>query len=462
MKTRRVEVLDIARGASIWLVVLGHSVSFGAQAASLNNALGAFRMPFFFFIAGVVFSLGTGFRASLIKRVDALYKPFFVVVLALGVVHMLSGKAGAAEVLMQLAWGTGGLLDWHPLWFLPHLLLLFVMMAGLVVYVVPMLTCRWQCATLLLSMLAAGVVVLRCFDDRGLPFSADVALVSCAYMLLGYMLRSQVKAFDSSCGVAYASAAGFAALAVVLPDRLNFNARVYDNVPESTVVALAGIFMMLNVCWLFSKVASLRYAFVFCGQRSLFILLFHTPFVFHVENLLQRIGSPALAMTGGVIAGVLGPLVLLEIAERIGPLRMLLLPQPKPDMPGAAGLLDDRSGPALRCPASQSFSGRATTRRKLPNGSRLDAAAPASRGMPARRHAATLKPAFAPTLEPCTNLASRPSARAPPRVPRRTTPASTACGPWRSCRSSSSICTPPGFPAGSSAWTCSSLSLASW
>jgi hypothetical protein len=49
---------------------------------------------------------------------------------------------------------------------------------------------------------------------------------------------------------------------------------------------------------------------------------------------------------------VLGPLVLLEIAERIGPLRMLLLPQPKPDMLVAAGLLDDRSGPAPRHPVS--------------------------------------------------------------------------------------------------------------
>ena len=75
---KRIQWIDIAKGISIILVVYGHS--------GLNNVpiigswLHAYRMPFFFFVSGLLFS---GAKYSTIvpflrKRIKTLYRPYFL------------------------------------------------------------------------------------------------------------------------------------------------------------------------------------------------------------------------------------------------------------------------------------------------------------------------------------------------------------------------------------------------
>ena len=53
----RLATIDIAKGLGILLIVLGHNRIFSIYEINLANFLGSFRLPFFFFIFGVTFSI---------------------------------------------------------------------------------------------------------------------------------------------------------------------------------------------------------------------------------------------------------------------------------------------------------------------------------------------------------------------------------------------------------------------
>lgn len=327
MTTQRVGLLDVARGLSISLVVLGHSAIFQADDADLNKVLGAFRMPFFFFMTGVLFSASSGFWATVWRRADACLKPYAVVVLVIGMSQIIRGKADVSAVLFKLFWGTGSVLDWPPLWFLPHLVLLSAFLWVLIAYVVPMLGALQRVA-LLVCMLFCGVSLLHAIDPRGLPMSANTLPWSSAYMLLGYFLASGVKRFTSTRGQAVTSVLLFVFLATTL-DIGPLSSGHYGNAFRCTMLALAGIFMMLNVCWVITKIPRLSAPLVHCGQGSLFILLFHIAFLKAEPHLVGFGLPPGYAVMLSVALGVVGPLVMLWIANRVALLRMLLLPQPR-------------------------------------------------------------------------------------------------------------------------------------
>jgi fucose 4-O-acetylase-like acetyltransferase len=307
------------------LVVLGHSAIFQANDAELNKVLGAFRMPFFFFMTGVLFSAAPGLWDTVWKRADACLKPYAVVVLVIGASQIIRGKADASEVLFKLFWGTGSILDWPPLWFLPHLFLLSAFLCVLIAYVVPMLG-TFQRMALLASMLVCGVALMHISDARGLPLSANVLPWSGAFMLLGYFRAAAVKRFTSTRARAFTSVLLFMLLATNL-DIGPLSSGHYGNAFRCTLLALAGIFMMLNVCWVITEIPRLSAPLVHCGQGSLFILLFHIAFLKAEPHLVGFGLPPGYAVMLSVGLGVVGPLVMLWIANRVALLRMLLLPQ---------------------------------------------------------------------------------------------------------------------------------------
>jgi polysaccharide biosynthesis protein PslL len=129
MRTRLL-LLDNAKALGIVLVVLGHSWLMQEPLRDVNVVLGSFRLPFFFFISGAIFPVSRGVRNIAWQRADAWLKPFFVVVVAMGLWHAIRGAGSLEKTLVQLAFGTGFTLEWGPMWFLPHLWLLCVLSAA--------------------------------------------------------------------------------------------------------------------------------------------------------------------------------------------------------------------------------------------------------------------------------------------------------------------------------------------
>jgi fucose 4-O-acetylase-like acetyltransferase len=126
VKQRRLLDIDRAKGLAIILVVLGHLVS---REPPLGNewytkllvAIYVFHMPFFMYLAGVVFAHGdnlekpqANFRRYLFKRAERLLIPFVVMGLVILVIKLVASRFlyvdkipdGLLDGLIALVWNT--------------------------------------------------------------------------------------------------------------------------------------------------------------------------------------------------------------------------------------------------------------------------------------------------------------------------------------------------------------------
>lgn len=345
--TRRLETLDVGKGVGILLIVLGHNALFVSEHGNLNDFIRSFNLPFFFFVSGVTFVLGTrSLKTVAWMRADALLKPCAVVIVLAGMLRVLSGAGGVEEVLLGLLFGTGFTLLWTPIWFLPHLWLLNVSTAILLRHGVLYLRTWARRIGMLLLLAAAGYLVLLQFDstadnpaclrmrtftaalfDCGLPFSADLLLLTGVFFLLGHFLANRVRLMRHNWMLLSLVCAATLALHHFLGYTIDFNQRRYDSLLISTLQALCGIYMMLSVCsLLLSCFAPVGKVLSYLGRGSLFILIFHGSLMLKLEAWLPRwIDHAYLAVALAMAISVALSLMLWELSKRsrIGTLLML-------------------------------------------------------------------------------------------------------------------------------------------
>lgn len=353
---QRLAMLDVAKGIGIMLVVLGHNPFFHSEYSAYNEFIGAFRLPFFFFMSGVTFPVSAGVGSIMRSRTSAWLKPFFVVTVIVGLCRLLSGAGTVEEMLLSAVYATGFTLIWEPMWFLPHLWLLYVFAALVMGH-----GARWlsgwvrQVAWLLLLCVAGsyvfdafnapldhaacwagnkhfGLHLLRC----GLPFSVDLVLLTAVYFFAGSFLSAQVKAFRFD-------AVGFAlGVAVVVGMflasgyRIDFNYRRYDHVLFSTIGAFAGIYAMLGLCSMVSRSAMLARHLSQVGAASLFILMFHAYVMDKAGNVVVRLGgTPAATGLVSYLVALGVPIGMLYLCKKNRYMTALLLPRRRRAATGA-------------------------------------------------------------------------------------------------------------------------------
>lgn len=184
-------------------MLLGHNWSALHDPEQPLNYVASFRMPLFFFLAGLFLKPAMNFTKLVAWKADALLKPYAVTLLALGTVHVLTGKTDAANYLAGRVYGNGATVPWMPLWFLTHLF---------AVYLFGWACCRllhlpsqrpWVQGAFLAMLVWAGFQILDVFWQLprqgytsvtglldgpfplpGLQFSADLLPVSGAFSCL--------------------------------------------------------------------------------------------------------------------------------------------------------------------------------------------------------------------------------------------------------------------------------------
>ncbi|MEW7850098.1 acyltransferase family protein [Massilia aurea] len=352
----RLTTIDIAKGIGILLIVLGHDAGFDRNFPQFSDFLGGIRMPFFFFISGVTFSLG---RRSLtdiaIMRADAWLKPFVVVVTLFGCLNILRGTGTLEGLLLALAYGTGFTLSPRAVWFLPHLWLLYVSCSALFMYGNYLFSTGIRRVASLVLLLVLGYAFLGVFNNPyedtacfkmtefstalfncGLPMSADFLLITSVFFILGVFMSATVKSFKFSLlhlGVA------LGAVIVVwfsFNDSMNLNHRRYDDLLGTTALAFSGIYLMLGLSGLLGKMAWAERGLIFIGRGSLFILLFHMPILYNFPAILARIPPLKSAVEAtALLCAVVVPLVIWQVCKRFKITRALFFPVYKRGQPAA-------------------------------------------------------------------------------------------------------------------------------
>ncbi len=360
---QRNPTVDVAKAFGIILVVFGHNWIVDHRYGELARVMSSFRMPLFFFVSGVFLTDSKRFGAFVLKKADALLKPYFMVMAAVGIVLIANGSVSGTEYLAKIAYGNGQSIHaaagmaMLPLWFLPTLFVTVVF--SLTILRLAKQTSS-KTAFLVLSaviLLGVGIRYVDYFlwldisrlaqgdggfwadfwaDKRlfGLPFSVDLLGITAGFMLMGHLMRNQVKTMKFDPILFFVALAIFASLHYFYDESIDLNKRYYGHWLIASLQAIIGIYLTISASELVSRSEVFRRFMMYIGSAGLFILMFHQLFQYNIFNWLSY-WSEMNYMNGLVAlgAGVALPLLLLEVVKRQHLLSALLLPMKPKNFP---------------------------------------------------------------------------------------------------------------------------------
>lgn len=295
---RRALHIDVAKGLSIIFVVAFHS-DLRELYPSVIVSISLFLMPLFFLLSGVFFSWIAPPKIYIFRKFDALLKPYFFIYLVyfLTLYFLIDKDVRFWEVRGAL-YGNGDTIPWTPMWFLTHLFLVFIFAYFLVRYIKILDSVLIGFAFSIL-MIFVGTEVVDSFWYRdvslgalsmalpGLPFSADIILISSGFFLIGTLLRDEIINFQFSVLKLGFSVGIFLLISVFGDAHVDLNKRVYDNPLLATIGAFSGIYAIVSISFLISFSHLFSRIFSVVGKSSLFILIFHLPVMNLISSLLS-------------------------------------------------------------------------------------------------------------------------------------------------------------------------------
>lgn len=342
----RVKHIDVIKGISIILVVLGHSHWVLEQSTKANTIGLSFRMPLFFFAAGIFFKPNMSFGTLFWEKLDALVKPYAVTLLLLAPYQLWLLEESAHKVLVGIAYGNGETIIWSPMWFLPHLFVAFLFAWGFL-RVTKLEHASWQRQTLVMTLLLASGYTftmhlwpysVATFAPNanwygnelvrlGLPFGIDIVMLSSFFFLLGFLLKARIVHFRFRPWWFALALLFFVGMHVRFDYALHFFGRRYDHLLWTTLIALAGIYTMTGLAWFASQQPLLERVISFVGYNSLFVLIFHWYLQQKAYSIFINPLGAVLANILGAVLAIVGSLLFAAIIRSNSVTAMLWLPQ---------------------------------------------------------------------------------------------------------------------------------------
>src|SRR5262245_35059642 len=301
--SERVRTIDIAKGIAIVGVAFQHS-HLDNFLPGLNQSLGLFRMPLFFFLSGIFFNEAINLRDLVLSKTDSLLKPYFVTLGAFLLIDIMLGRQFIPD-LKGILYGNGETITWvspwaRPLWFLTHLWVLFIF--SYLVFSITKIQNKpcYLKVLLVVLFLTAGAAIVdkfwrlpinmhgRIVQIPGLPFSVDLVFISAAYFISGRFLREHVKSFKSKLSFVFLALSSFILIAILTSAEIDLNSRIYHEPLASTIAAYLGIYLILSLAYFFNQQTLSARVICYAGEASLFILIFHLFFERQVHSILSH------------------------------------------------------------------------------------------------------------------------------------------------------------------------------
>lgn len=297
--------VDVVKGMAICGIVLAHS-SLKQALFPFVSAMGYCSIPLFFFLSGVFLSTRQSFSTFLYRKTDILMKPYFAVLFLYFIFMLFSDLPLPEASFSGILYASGKSIPWIfiPMWYIPITWLTFV-----AAYLLIKNTNidEWHIIVKfawVIILIGLGWFLLPEFWDQtytlfgtyryhfeGLPFSADLLLVSLAFMLTGYFLKDKAKSFKMSWLIFFIASMTFLYIFNNTHIRLNLFDRAFDNPAMTISAAICGAYSLFSISELICKSAWLSKIFIEIGRASLFILIFHL-FIHASGRMLMREYAP--------------------------------------------------------------------------------------------------------------------------------------------------------------------------
>ena len=337
--SKRIEYLDAAKGIGILFVVLGHN-HIKLDYPIIYQVVYSFHMPFFFLLSGMFFKTDYGFLELARRRFNSLMKPFLAYMVVVYAGSIFFTKVDLPTIfgrILKALYAGPNTLEWVPLWFLPHLFLINIFAFILIKFAYDRLPHLWMRALFLVAILGAGVATLQLFwpinftlsnhdfEFYGLPWSADLLLVTTAFFIAGYEIRrtclDQITDSAYAKWIALAALVLFAGLNIMFDSTIDFYIRKYSFVVNTLEALSASVLILYLAKSLERGPARVFNTFKYLGAASIVLLIFHfVPQEFLYSKLVAMNMNTLLASGLAFCAGVLFPLLIFVWVIRPNPL----------------------------------------------------------------------------------------------------------------------------------------------
>lgn len=302
MDKQRIEYIDLAKGICIIFVLIFHFCQiYGLYHSenpiaiiitSINDIVGVFRMPLYFFLSGCFFKSYDGFGSFVKKKINNLLIPFvFFYFVFSFIIPQILKKLGLWVIFYQpfnriiSAW----LFDFYPsvpIWFL---LCLFWM--GLIFYGIYWFSNSFQhnLISIIFISIAVGIIGIFFGIKRiDLPANLDTAMTNIPYYMAGYVFFHKTQLFYPNKYDKYIYLFipfAIAITAIVLPQVDVFNNHFAPNAWISIYpCGLLGVFAIVLFAKRIQKLPIISYY----GRYSIIILVFHYLMIEIVKHILEH------------------------------------------------------------------------------------------------------------------------------------------------------------------------------
>jgi fucose 4-O-acetylase-like acetyltransferase len=348
MQHSRNMTVDVAKGIAGILVVLGHTLAFRYRDGVVLQ-LTHLTTPLYIFLSGVFFLPERPWLRSMLRLVDALLKPYFVVLLAWGCWYAAQGVWSWGSYAVGVLYATGASIALVPLWFLPHLFLCRIVGKGLLRSAIArqasnkklfmIATIFWVMGCWLLDVvwrqpLPEGSVWQRWFVPLthwpGLPFSADVLWLTLPCLLMGRALSQSVQ----HCGfsiIKWVAALILMGVAIYAGATFDINRRIIEQPAWTTVLVVTGLYSIVIGSAGILRWPMVATALSYFGRYFLLVLLLHLVVLRWVfKAVIMHLPDMDVWQTPLLfLVGILLSLLLIEVVRRNRVLSWLLLPLPR-------------------------------------------------------------------------------------------------------------------------------------
>ncbi|MGN0161880.1 MAG: acyltransferase family protein [Lachnospiraceae bacterium] len=339
---KRYDYVDIAKGLGIILVILGHIVY------EYVPFCGSVHIPLFFLLAGYLYDMEKSYSVSygemVKKRVKRLLIPYFVYnlilyakyLLKLALTHEFTLNLGF-RALLGFVYSSaifyknvptennfeGFVFGNGPLWFLTAMAVASVVFYFVIYYV---LKHRFDVRKIVISSIVLCVVswLLCRFLPVYLPWSFEMALLGCVFMLVGLCMRRYniVEILQKHMWILLICLVVFAGLHHV---NGSANMAIQDygkSMPVYLTLGILGSVMVIFTSLVLQKVTVIRRSLSYVGQNTLIILAFHMTIISVMEGVLAKVGLNRVLDWGGFfviqfLVGLFGCLILNEILTKV-------------------------------------------------------------------------------------------------------------------------------------------------
>ncbi len=304
--SKRIAVIDIAKGIGILLVIAGHILPRESAAFLF---IYSFHMPLFFILIGIVTDISgqTGFKAFLAadKKLMVSYVFWSLAFFVFDAVVrcLLQGYIGLSGLFWDV-WQTMVLFGINVLWFLPTAALA-KMTAGWIYRIGKSPLCRLAVGSALficVSMVSTPIGKLNWAGMRQLvyyPLIAVMRAVSMSvYILLGMTVSGKVKGYLQKAGVVKTACCTAVSIILLLllfrcAGEIDIHIMRMGNWYAAVLCAVLGTAAVLGISILADKSGGPGRFLQFLGNHSLFIMATHNYFEIRegiVEQLLFKLG----------------------------------------------------------------------------------------------------------------------------------------------------------------------------